>query len=41
MRVDSNPPINVSRPNKHPCAGQGCGFELPTVAIRQGGLLVV
>ena len=32
--VDSNPPISVSRPNKHPCAGQGCGFELPTVAIR-------
>ena len=32
--VDSNPPIRVSRPNKHPCAGQGCGFELPTVAIR-------
>ena len=20
-------------PNKHPCAGQGCGFELPTVAV--------
>ena len=34
MRVDSNPPISVSRPNKHPCAGQGCGFELSTVAIR-------
>ena len=34
MCVDSNPSISVSRPNKHPCAGQGCGFELPTVAIR-------
>ena len=34
MRVNSNPPISVSEPNKHPCPGQGCGFELPTVAIR-------
>ena len=34
MRVDSIPPISVSRPNKHPCPGQGCGFELSTVAIR-------
>ena len=34
MRVHSNPPISVSGPNEHPSAGQGCGFELPTVAIR-------
>ena len=30
--VDSNPPISVSRPNKHPC-GSGLWFELPMVAI--------
>ena len=34
MRFGSNPPISVLRPNKHPCAGQGCGFELLMVRIR-------
>ena len=32
--IQIHAPISVSRPNKHPCPGQGCGFELPTVAIR-------
>ena len=27
MCVDSNPSISVSRANKHPCAGQGCGLN--------------
>ena len=31
--IQIHAPISVSRPNKHPCPGQGCGFELPTVAI--------
>ena len=32
--IQIHAPISVSRPNKHPCPGQGCGFELSTVAIR-------
>ena len=31
--IQIHAPISVSRPNKHPCPGQGCGFELRDMLI--------